>query len=93
MSRGRPRPIFFAVVDDVAAIGDPQRFADIVVGQEDGDAAIVAQAEDFDAADISTALGSTPLKGSSSMMSWARSPAARAISSLRRSPPESVRAS
>ena len=40
----------------------------------------------------STAIGSTPLKGSSSRISFGSVTSARAISSLRRSPPEQVRA-
>src|SRR6266480_7561423 len=44
-SIGRAAPENYAAVDDVGAIGDPQRFTDIVIGDEHADSA-VAQVKD-----------------------------------------------
>ncbi len=56
-----------AVVDDVGAVGRPQRLAHVVVGDQHADAAL-AQVRATSAWMSPTAIGSMPAKGSSSSM-------------------------
>jgi hypothetical protein len=77
-----------AVEKQIGAIDDGQRFVYVVIGDEHAD---VACLEWVTMRMISsTAMGSTPAKGSSSRMKLGLVVSARAISVRRRSPPDSM---
>ena len=53
-------------IDDIGTVGQAERFAHIVIGDQDADAAIGEVADEI--LDVATAIGSMPAKGSSSSM-------------------------
>ena len=76
------------LADQIAAVGDFERLADVVVGQQDSDVVARPRGCGSGPESRSTVFGSMPANGSSSMMSFGSVISERAISSRRRSPPE-----
>ena len=76
-----------ALVDDVGVIADAERFANIVVGDQHADVAFLEETNDL--LDIQNGDRVDAGKGSSSRMKRGSVASARAISTRRRSPPES----